>query len=280
MKRAGVDSMHVVSGPGPFSCLMGAEVALVSLSKRIEFAAAHRYVRDEWSEEKNRAVFGACFNEPGHGHNYFLEVTVLGDVDHHTGMVVNLYDLKVVLKQVLEEFDHKHLNLDTPYFKDQVPTTENIARVLWGMLERYRNIGKLETLSLVEDEDLWATLQASRGLEYASVTRRYSVLLASTGLQSRDAGAYDCDVLVTVGGPIDRTTGMAVDLKRMDRIVSEHVLPELPRACRASVGSARVLTGEELAKTAWELMASHVPHGSLERVRLIHSRDLTYEYAG
>lgn len=257
----------------------GCYVALVSLSKRIEFAAAHRYVREEWTAEQNRAVFGACFNDPGHGHNYFLEVTVLGDVDHHTGMVVNLYDLKVVLKQVLEEFDHKHLNLDTPYFKDQVPTTENIARVLWRSLERYRNIGMLETLSLVEDEDLWATLQASRGLDYASITRRYSVLLAPVGLHSRDARAYDCDVLVTVGGAIDRTTGMAVDLKQLDGVVSAHVLPELPRTQQASGGSARALTGEELAKAAWVLLAPHVPDGSLERVRLIQSRDLTYEYA-
>lgn len=255
-------------------------MALVSLSKRIEFAAAHRYVREEWTAEKNRAVFGACFNEPGHGHNYFLEVTVLGDVDNHTGMVVNLYDLKVVLKQVLEEFDHKHLNLDTPYFKDQVPTTENIARVLWRSLERYSNIGTLETLNLVEDEDLWSTLQASRGLEYASITRRYSVLLAPAGPQSRDAAAYDCDVLVTVGGAIDTTTGMAVDLRRLDGIMSAHVLPALPQAQRASTRAPRVLTGEELAKTAWEVLAPHLPDGSLERVRLIQSRDLTYEYAG
>lgn len=266
--------------PALFSCRVGCCVALVSLSKRIEFAAAHRYVREEWTAEKNRAVFGACFNEPGHGHNYFLEVTVLGDVDNHTGMVVNLYDLKVVLKQVLEEFDHKHLNLDTPYFKDQVPTTENIARVLWRSLERYSNIGTLETLNLVEDEDLWSTLQASRGLEYASITRRYSVLLAPAGPQSRDAAAYDCDVLVTVGGAIDTTTGMAVDLRRLDGIMSAHVLPALPQAQRASTRAPRVLTGEELAKTAWEVLAPHLPDGSLERVRLIQSRDLTYEYAG
>ena len=86
----------------------------VRLTKRMEFAAAHRYGRSEWDMAKNQAVFGVCTRE--HGHNYLLEATVEGPVDADNGMVVNLYDLKEVIKDVLEEFDHKHLNLDTPYF--------------------------------------------------------------------------------------------------------------------------------------------------------------------
>ena len=71
-----------------------------------------------------------------------VEVTVLGEVDPKTGMVVNLFDLKRVLLNVLEEFDHKNLNLDMPYFKDRIPTSENLARVLWsqaGYAERHRD---------------------------------------------------------------------------------------------------------------------------------------------
>src|SRR5437773_2643882 len=109
-------------------------MAKVLLTKRIEFSSSHRYQNDAWDAARNRVVFGACNNEPGHGHNYLLEVTLAGEVDPDTGMVVNLYDLKHVLKQVLEEFDHKHLNLDTPYFKGTIPTTENIAGVLWKIL--------------------------------------------------------------------------------------------------------------------------------------------------
>ena len=105
-------------------------MASVLLNKRIEFCASHRYHKPEWDAAKNRATFGACNNDPGHGHNYMLEVTVAGEVDPQTGMVVNLFDLKRVLLQVLEEFDHKHLNLDLPYFEHQIPTSENIARPL------------------------------------------------------------------------------------------------------------------------------------------------------
>ena len=102
----------------------------VRLTKRLEFSAAHRYHNPAWSEERNRAVFGRCNNPHGHGHNYLLEVTVAGAVDHVTGMVVNLYDLKTVLEQVLVEFDHKNLQEDTPYFSGRIPTTENFAVVL------------------------------------------------------------------------------------------------------------------------------------------------------
>jgi 6-pyruvoyltetrahydropterin/6-carboxytetrahydropterin synthase len=73
----------------------------VLLTKRLEFAAAHRYIRPEWDEAKNRAVFGPCYNAPAHGHNYLLDVTVSGEVDLHTGMVINLFDLKRVLLGVL-----------------------------------------------------------------------------------------------------------------------------------------------------------------------------------
>lgn len=248
----------------------------VLLTKGIEFAAAHRYVREEWSQDRNREVFGACYNDPGHGHNYFLEVTVAGEVDRQTGMVVNLYDLKLVLKQVLEEFDHKHLNLDTPYFKDRIPTTENIARVLWRCLERHRNIGRLHRVKLMEDEDLAAVIRGSRGLDRAAVTRRYGVLWeAGRGRRSvrPDPRAYDYDLFITVEGTIDEITGMVTDLRRLDQLVQEQVLPGLQSGPPS-------LTGEQLAQRAWQWLMPHLTGTRLELVRLVESRDLFYEYGG
>lgn len=105
------------------------------LTKKMEFSASHRYWNPEWSEEKNREVFGKSAGPHGHGHNYSLEVTVEGEVDPRTGMIINLYDLKTVMKDVLGDFDHKHLNDDNPHFRDLIPTTENIARVLWDIFE-------------------------------------------------------------------------------------------------------------------------------------------------
>ena len=103
----------------------------VTISRRFDFSASHRYYREEWSEEENTRVFGLCALPNGHGHNYTLEVSVSGEPDPDTGMVMNLVDLRGAVESVLVRFDHKHLNLDTPYFSERIPTTENLATVLW-----------------------------------------------------------------------------------------------------------------------------------------------------
>jgi 6-pyruvoyltetrahydropterin/6-carboxytetrahydropterin synthase len=247
----------------------------VLLTKRIEFAAAHRYNRPEWSEAKNRAVFGACHNDPGHGHNYLLEVTVAGEVDRKTGMVVNLFDLKRVLLDVLEEFDHKHLNLDMPYFKDKIPTSENIARVLWTKLEPQRDIGTLHAIRLYEDEDLYADVAAAAGVEVASVTKRYSF----TAVQDSNQGhAWDC--FVTVHGPIDPETGMVTDLGVLDRLVQEKIVKPFDRRDLRQVLNQKQVTGEQLAKTILGQLVHSIQGGTLEKVRLVQTRDLAFEYTG
>ena len=125
------------------------------LTKRVEFSSAHFYHRPEWSEAENRRVFGACANREGHGHNYLLDVTVAGPVDPRTGMVVNLNEIKRIIGEVVEGFDHRHLNLDTPHFRDRVPTTENLARVLWDLIDPRIPVGRLSRIRLYEEEDLF-----------------------------------------------------------------------------------------------------------------------------
>ena len=95
--------------------------AETTLTKTFEFSSSHRYFRAEWTQEENERVFGACARPNGHGHNYLLDVTVKGPVDPVTGMVINIVDVKAVVEDVLEEFDHHHLNYDMPYFEDRVP---------------------------------------------------------------------------------------------------------------------------------------------------------------
>lgn len=250
-------------------------MASVLLTKRIEFAAAHRYVKPEWDEAKNRAVFGPCYNPPAHGHNYMLEVTVSGEVDPKTGMVINLFDLKRVLLAMIEEFDHKNFNLDMPYFKDRIPTSENIARVLWTKLEPHKDIGALHTIRLCEDEDLYAEITAADGLDVAGVTRRYSFNAVQDGNQGRD---WDC--FVTVHGPIDPVTGMVTDIGALDRLVQERVVNKLDRQNLSLALHAETVTGDRLAEHIWQSLASGLESGRLAHVRLVQSRDLSFDYAG
>lgn len=246
----------------------------VLLTKRIEFAAAHRYVKPEWDDGRNRAVFGPCYNEPGHGHNYMLEVTVSGDVDPRTGMVVNLFDLKQVLLDVLEEFDHKHLNLDMPYFKDDVPTSENIARVLWKKLAVQRDIGTLHSLRLYEDEDLFAEITAKAGLDQAGLTRRYSFTAVHEGNRG-----HTWDLFVTVHGPIDRETGMVTDIVALDRLVADQVLKPFEGQDLRLLFNRPAIDGVTLAEIIWKRLTGGISRGKLDRIKLLQTRDLQFEYA-
>ena len=257
-------------------------MASVLLTKRIEFSASHRYHNEAWDAARNRAVFGPCNNAPGHGHNYLLDVTVSGEVDQHTGMVVNLFDLKRVLQEVLEDFDHNHLNLDTPYFKDAIPTTENIARVLWQRLETQKDIGRLHAIRLYEDEDLFADVTAAAGLDVASVSRRYQFTAVYEGdaASGGNWNGHTYDLFVTVHGPIDRETGMVTDIAGLDRLVQEKVIqPFNGRELRKILGIPSV-TGEQLVRAIWDRLVKSVPSGNLDRVRLVQTRDLVFEYAG
>ncbi len=244
----------------------------VLLTKRIEFAAAHRYIKPEWDEAKNRAVFGACYNPPAHGHNYLLEVTVSGEVDEQTGMVINLFDLKRVLLGVIEEFDHKNFNLDMPYFKDRIPTSENIARVLWQKLDRQPDIGTLHAIRLYEDEDLYADVTAATGLDAASVTRRYSF---NAMVESHVGCDWDC--FVTVHGPIDEVTGMVFDIAALDRVVHAQVVTPFDRQSLPRLLNRPAVSGDQLAKEIWNRVCPALPAGLLTSIRLVQSRDTSFE---
>jgi len=250
-------------------------MAPVLLTKRIEFAAAHRYIKAEWDEAKNRAVFGLCYNPPAHGHNYMIEVTVVGEVDPKTGMVVNLFDLKYALLKVLEEFDHKNLNLDMPYFKDQIPTSENLARVLWGKLDGQKDIGRLHAIRLYEDEDLYAEVTEAAGLDVASVTRRYSFTALHDGNQGRE---WDC--FVTVHGTIDPVTGMVTDIGALDRLIQDKMVKVFDRQDLRQVFGIESVTGGQLAERIWASLVSGLSSGQLANIHLVQSRDLSFDYAG
>jgi len=248
-------------------------MAPVLLTKRIEFAAAHRYIKPEWDEARNRAVFGPCYNPPAHGHNYLLEVTVSGEVDPRTGMVINLFDLKHVLLAVIEEFDHKNLNLDMPYFNDRIPTSENLARVLWAKLESQKDIGTLHAIRLYEDEDLFAEVTAAGGLNAASVTRRYSF----TAVQEDNQGnQWDC--FVTVQGAIDPVTGMVTDIGALNRLVQDKVIKAFDRQDLRRVFGTAAVAGEQIVERIWGSLVSGISSGKLANVRLVQSRDLSFDY--
>jgi 6-pyruvoyltetrahydropterin/6-carboxytetrahydropterin synthase len=108
---------------------------MVYLTRRYRFSASHRLHSEVLTAEENAHTYGNCNNPYGHGHNYTLDVTVAGDVDPSTGMVIDLGLLdRVVQENILERLDHTHLNLDVDVFRALVPTTENVCVEIYKLL--------------------------------------------------------------------------------------------------------------------------------------------------
>lgn len=112
----------------------------MKICRRETFNAAHRLFKPEWDDSKNLEVFGKCSYPNYHGHNYALEVWVDGKVNPETGFVIDLKVLKEIIQsEITERFDHRNLNLDCKEFEGTIPTTENIAIVIWNILREKIN---------------------------------------------------------------------------------------------------------------------------------------------
>lgn len=129
---------------------------MVFLTRRERFNAAHRLFKPEWTDNKNFEVFGKCSNPNWHGHNYELFVTIKGEPNPETGFVINLKQLsEIVRNRIIEQADHKNLNLEVPFMKGQLPTSENIAVAIWEEIEDdvLKLNCKLHCIKVVETEN-------------------------------------------------------------------------------------------------------------------------------
>lgn len=132
-----------------------------SLTRTVTFAAAHRYRRPEWSNEKNEQTFGLCARESYHGHTYVCDVTVAGQIDPLTGFIVDLGELDGILsEEVKDRFDHRNINVDIPEFADGklVPSGENLAKFIYDRVAARlgRNVS-IESVKIAEDRTLSST---------------------------------------------------------------------------------------------------------------------------
>ena len=131
----------------------------VRITRRATFAAGHILCREDWSDEKNREIFGACATD--HGHNYVIEVTVGGPLDPETGMIVNLKHVDSVLRrEFIDAVDHKHLNRDVEFMRGVIPTAENVALAAFRQLESHLKPARLFKVRVVETENNSAEVSA------------------------------------------------------------------------------------------------------------------------
>ncbi|MBE7381119.1 MAG: 6-carboxytetrahydropterin synthase [Leptolyngbya sp. SIO1E4] len=205
------------------------------INRRAQFSASHRYWLPELSDDENRAKFGPCTRAPGHGHNYVLYVSMLGELDQY-GMVLNLSDVKQVIKrEVTSQLDFSHLNDVWPELQATLPTTEHLARVIWNRLVPYLPVVKIQ---LFEHPELWAEYTGNGMEAYLTLSTHFSAahrLALPTlsyeenveiyGKCARPHGhGHNYHLEVTVKGTVDARTGMIADLADLQQAIDTHVV--------------------------------------------------------
>lgn len=135
-ERLGVGQLDRVSLSESARVCARKDTTSMKITRKYEFAAAHRLHMPTASEAENAELYGKCNNPRGHGHNYGLEVTVQGETDASTGTIISHAELdRIVDELVYDNYDHKHLNEDCPEFKELIPTSENLARAIFARLQ-------------------------------------------------------------------------------------------------------------------------------------------------
>ncbi|AFZ32240.1 6-pyruvoyl tetrahydropterin synthase and hypothetical protein [Gloeocapsa sp. PCC 7428] len=257
------------------------------VNRRAQFSASHRYWLPELSEAENTQRFGLCARTPGHGHNYVLYVSLAGELDEY-GMVQNLSEVKQVIKrEVTSQLDFSHLNDVWTEFQQTLPTTENIARVIWQRLAPYLPLVRIQ---LFEHPELWAEYQGNGMEAYLTLSTHFSAAhrLARPDLSyeenseiygkcARPNGhGHNYHLEVTVKGDIDPRTGMLVDLGALQQIVDDLVVEPLDHTFLnkdIAYFAEIVPTAENIAVYISNVLRSPIQElgATLHKVKLIES---------
>jgi 6-pyruvoyltetrahydropterin/6-carboxytetrahydropterin synthase len=259
------------------------------VNRRAQFSASHRYWLPELSEVENIDKFGACSKFPGHGHNYVLFVSLCGELDEY-GMVLNLSDVKHVIKrEVTSQLDFAYLNDVWSEFQQTLPTTENIARVIFERLAPHLPVVRVQ---LFEHPELWADYLGNGMEAYLTVGTHFSAAhrLAHPRLSSEEnfeiygkcarpnGHGHNYHLEVTVKGEIDPRTGMSVDLGALNKAIEDYVVEpfdhtflnkDIPHFAEAEI----VPTAENIALHISHLLRSPIQElgAKLYKVKLIES---------
>ncbi|MCA1030789.1 6-carboxytetrahydropterin synthase [Bacillus timonensis] len=268
---------------------------MIYITRVLYFSAAHSYKIPSWTEKKNKLIFGPCSNQNGHGHDYKLEVTVKGPLIKESGIVVNTNDIKYVVSEFLErELDGKFLNKEHPFFKKEMPTTENLVKYIWDSLENSLEGCSLHRIRLHENHYL---LSEKEDNEMPRITRRYHFCAAhrlhSNQLSDEEnlkifgkcnnphGHGHNYYVDVTVQGEIDPTTGMILDLNQLDNIVDNTVIEKFDhKHLNLDTEEFKELnpTSENVAIVIYNMLSPHIQ--GLLKIGIQETEKNYFEYFG
>jgi 6-pyruvoyltetrahydropterin/6-carboxytetrahydropterin synthase len=205
------------------------------INRRATFSASHRYCFPELTEQENKEKFGLSSRFPGHGHNYALFVSLIGELDRY-GMVENLSTVKRVIKQeITSQLNYSHLNDTWPEFRQILPTTEHIVKAVWDRLSPHLPLVKIR---LFEHPELWADYQGNSMEATLTLKTHFSaahrLALPELTLEQNseiygkcarvNGHGHNYHLEVAVTGEMDARTGMIVDLDSLQRVIDDYVV--------------------------------------------------------
>ncbi|HHP7232817.1 MAG TPA: 6-pyruvoyl tetrahydropterin synthase family protein [Xenococcaceae cyanobacterium] len=257
------------------------------INRRAKFSASHRYWLPELDEAENQRLFGLNTRFPGHGHNYELYVSLEGELDQY-GMVENLSTVKKVIKEeVTSQLDYAYLNDVWSEFNITLPTTENIARIIWQKLAPHL---PLVNIKLYEHPELWADYQGKDMEASLTVKTHFSaahrLALPELSLEENTAIYGKCartnghghnyHLEITVVGEIDARTGMLIDLGALQQVVADLVVESFDHTFLNKdipYFAEVVPTAENIALYIAQLLRSPIAElgAELDKVKLIES---------
>jgi len=277
----------------------------VYLKRKATFSAAHNYWLPSLSAEENRARFGIWAGREPHGHNYAVSVTVAGEVDRRTGMVVNITDVNHALKsRIIDVLDGRFLNREVPFFEANATTIENVAKFIWeGLEQNLPNGSTLTTVQVWEMETLWTvrnkegdsemTTSLTRTYDFSASHRLHSLHL--TDEENREifgkcnnpnGHGHNYGIEVTIQGAPDPATGMIFSIDELDRIVDEEVLKPFDHK-HLNLDTPEFAeinpTSEMLTVVIWEKLSKRIPTTGTPRLLKVVVNETarnSFEYRG
>ena len=256
-----------------------------SMTRKISFSSGHRFWFNHLSEQENRQLFESWGSKYNHGHNYVLEVTVTGNVNPETCMIVNIKDVDAVLKsRLLPQFAQKSINDEIPHFERKTPSVENLLVYIWNEITDAKlpleatlmNIKLEEFPSFYGEYDGMKTT-ITRTYEFAAAHRLHVPTLSDEtnielfGKCNNLAGhGHNYLLEVTVSGKLDETTGMICSINAVDEAVNREVVDRYDHKnfnCDLPEFEGKATTSEMIAQTIFQRLENSLP-ATLERIRL------------
>lgn len=270
---------------------------MLFLTRKIHFSAAHVCRIPAWSDAQNRRMYGDCATGSGHGHDYVCELTVKGAINKRTGIVVNLVDIKSILRREVGALDRTHLNHDHPAFRNCVPTTEMLSLVLWDRLQPALEDCEISRIHLRESRTKHidyrgegSMVYVTRHVEFNAAHRLHSRVLSDEEnadifgkCNNPNGHGHNYELDVTVCGPVDRRTGLVMGIDDLDGLIRREIVDRYDhRNLNDDIEEFQALnpTSEEFTRVIWNRLAPHFTTPALYSIRLVETSNNSFEYYG